>query len=142
MIDPNNNLNLTCGVVADPEMPTENIAKFRVAVDYAGSEKGSDNSTGYFDVTYYLNSDENKRNCEFVRSQITSGKLSKGSQIRLIGRLVQERWSTDDKKSSKVVIVAENITYASRGKPEGTTPAATSAESVAPSSFWWTKKSS
>lgn len=135
MIDPNNNLNLTCGVVADPEMPTENIAKFRVAVDYAGSEKGSDNSTGYFDVTYYLNSDENKRNCEFVRNQISSGKLSKGSQIRLIGRLVQERWSTDDKKASKVVIVAENITYASRSKPEGTAPAATSAESVAPSSF-------
>lgn len=138
MIDPNNNLNLTCGVVADPEMPTENIAKFRVAVDYAGSEKGSDNSTGYFDVTYYLNSEENKRNCEFVRNQITSGKLAKGSQIRLIGRLVQERWSTDDKKSSKVVIVAENITYASRGRAEGT-PSTNgtvgAAESVAPSSF-------
>jgi single-stranded DNA-binding protein len=138
MIDPNNNLNLTCGVVADPEMPTENIAKFRVAVDYAGSEKGSDNSTGYFDVTYYLNSEENKRNCEFVRNQISSGKLAKGSQIRLIGRLVQERWSTDDKKSSKVVIVAENITYASRGRAEGTaTTSGTvgAAESVAPSSF-------
>lgn len=138
MIDPNNNLNLTCGVVADPEMPTENIAKFRVAVDYAGSEKGSDNSTGYFDVTYYLNSEENKRNCEFVRNQITSGKLAKGSQIRLIGRLVQERWSTDDKKSSKVVIVAENITYASRGRTEGatgTTGTVGAAESVAPSSF-------
>lgn len=137
MIDPNNNLNLTCGLVADPEMPTENIAKFRVAVDYAGSEKGSDNSTGYFDVTYYLNSEENKRNCEFVRNQISAGKLGKGSQIRLIGRLVHERWSTDDKKSSKVVIVAENITYASRGKPETTSSpaAATTAESVAPSSF-------
>jgi single-stranded DNA-binding protein len=120
-------------------MVTDNIAKFRVAVDYAGSEKGSDNSTGYFDVTYYLNSEENKRNCEFVRNQISSGKLSKGSQIRLIGRLVQERWSTDDKKSSKVVIVAENITYASRGRSEGTTSgtqaATTSTESAAPSSF-------
>lgn len=139
MIDPNNNLNLTCGVVADPEMVTDNIAKFRVAVDYAGSEKNSDNSSGYFDVTYYLNSDENKRNCEFVRNQISSGKLSKGSQIRLIGRLVQERWSTDDKKSSKVVIVAENITYASRSRPEGaaagTQAATTSSESAAPSSF-------
>lgn len=140
MIDPNNNLNLTCGVVADPEMPTENIAKLRVAVDYAGSEKGSDNSTGYFDVTYYLNSDDNKRNCEFVRNQISSGKLAKGSQIRLIGRLVQERWSTDDKKSSKVVIVAENITYASRGRSENASSTSSSstvgaAESVAPSSF-------
>lgn len=139
MIDPNNNLNLTCGVVADPEMVTDNIAKLRVAVDYAGSEKGSDNTTGYFDVTYYLNSEENKRNCDFVRNQITSGKLSKGSQIRLIGRLVQERWSTDDKKSSKVVIVAENITYASRGRSEGSTSttqaATTPAENAAPSSF-------
>jgi len=137
MIDPNNNLNLTCGIVAEPEMPTENIVKFRVAVDYAGSEKGSDNSTGYFDVTYYLNSEENKRNCEFVRSQVTGGKMTKGSQIRLIGRLVHERWSTDDKKSSKVVIVAENITYASRGRTEGngTTAAVGAVESVAPSSF-------
>jgi single-stranded DNA-binding protein len=140
MIDPNNNLNLTCGVVAEPEMPTENIAKFRVAVDYAGSEKGSDNTTGYFDVTYYLNSDENKRNCEFVRNQISSGKMTKGSQIRLIGRLVQERWSVDGKNSSKVVIVAENITYASRGRSESTTTTGTAqnasvAESVAPSAF-------
>lgn len=138
MIDPNNNINLTCGVVADPEMVTENIAKLRVAVDYAGSEKNSDNSTGYFDVTYYLNSEENKRNCEFVKNQISSGKLTKGSQIRLIGRLVQERWSTDDKKSSKVVIVAENITYASRGKSDSTTPAASASNntgSIAPSAF-------
>ena len=54
MIDPKNIINITGGVVADPELVNDGkIANFTLAVDYAGSEKGSDNNTGYFDIVYW-----------------------------------------------------------------------------------------
>jgi len=55
MIDPRNTVILTAGIISDPELVANgNIAKFRIAVDYAGSEKGAGASSGYFDVVYYL----------------------------------------------------------------------------------------
>jgi hypothetical protein len=106
---------LTAGVIADPELVANgNIAKIRIAVDYAGSEKGSGMSSGYFDVTYYLKdgSDFANKNASFVAGQISNGKMKKGSQIQIVGRLVQERWQQDNQNRSKVVIAAESITYA------------------------------
>ena len=115
MIDPKNTINLTAGIIADPELVANgNIAKFRIAVDYAGSEKGSGISTGYFDVVYYLKdgSEFANKNATFVAGQINGGKMKKGSQIQLVGRLVQERWQQETQNRSKVVIAAESITYA------------------------------
>jgi single-stranded DNA-binding protein len=37
--------------------------------------------------------------------------MKKGSQIQLVGRLVQERWKQDDSNRSRVVVVAESISY-------------------------------
>lgn len=120
MIDPKNLVNLTCGIVADPEFVNDNILKMRVAVDYGGSEKGGSTS-GYFNVTYYLSGD-NPKNADFVRNQVKDGKMKKGSQITLTGRLCQERWTDDNGNREKVVIVAEGITYAGGGRPaEATT---------------------
>lgn len=115
MIDPKNTVILTAGVIADPELVANgNIAKIRIAVDYAGSEKGSGMSSGYFDVTYYLKdgSDFANKNAAFVAGQISNGKMKKGSQIQIVGRLVQERWQQDNQNRSKVVIAAESVTYA------------------------------
>lgn len=113
MIDPKNVITITGGVVSDPELIVEKIAKFRVAVDYAGSEKGSQNNSGYFDVVYYLKdgNEFTSKNANFIHTQITSKKLQKGSAIQIVGRLVQERWKQDDQNRSKVVIVAESISY-------------------------------
>lgn len=122
MIDPKNVITLTGGVVSDPELVMEKIAKFRVAVDYAGSEKGSQNNSGYFDIVYYLK-DGNEfasKNASFIHSQITAKNLKKGSGIQIVGRLVQERWKQDDQNRSKVVIVAESISYVSGGQKSGT----------------------
>lgn len=122
MIDPKNVITLTGGVVSDPELVMEKIAKFRVAVDYAGSEKGSQNNSGYFDVVYYLK-DGNEfasKNANFIHSQITAKNLKKGSGIQIVGRLVQERWKQDDQNRSKVVIVAESISYVTSGQKSGT----------------------
>lgn len=134
MLDPANIINITGGVVSDPEVINDKILKLRLAVNYAGSEKGSDNTSGYFDVVYYLkdgNSFVNK-NASFIHSQITADKIKKGSKIQLVGRLVQERWRQDDSNRSRVVVVAEHISYAasggsSNGSKTSDTPSAASA---------------
>ena len=118
MIDPRNNVTMSAGIVSDPELvANNNIAKFRIAVDYAGSEKGAGVTSGYFDVVYYLKdgSDFASKNAAFISKQVAEGKMKKGSQIQLLGRLVQERWQQEGQGRSKVVIVAEAVTYASSG---------------------------
>lgn len=114
MLDPKNMVTLTAGIVADPEIINDKIAKFRIAIDYAGSEKGSQSTSGYFDVTYYLkdNTGFTGKNASFVHGQISEGKMKKGSQISIIGRLVQERWQQDNSNRSKVVVIAEHVAYA------------------------------
>jgi single-stranded DNA-binding protein len=140
MLDPRNLLNLIGGVVSDPELINDKILKFRLAVDYAGSEKGSDNTSGYFDVVYYLkdNSGFAGKNASFIHGQVTSGKIKKGTKLHLIGRLVQERWRQDDQNRSRTVIVAEHASYvASSGNGAGgkTDSASGSGSSSVPDSF-------
>jgi single-stranded DNA-binding protein len=115
MIDPRNTVIITAGLIADPELVANgNIAKFRIAVDYAGSEKGAGSSSGYFDVVYYLKdgSDYASKNASFLAKQISESKMKKGSQLQIVGRVIQERWQQDGQNRSKVVIAAEAITYA------------------------------
>ena len=55
MIDPKNLINISGGIIADPELIADGkIMKARIGVDYAGSEKDSDNNSGYFDIVFYL----------------------------------------------------------------------------------------
>jgi single-stranded DNA-binding protein len=116
MIDPKNVVSLTCGIVVDPEVISEKIIKFRVAVDYSASDKNSDNNSGYFDIVYYVNDTPNSK---FVANQVSQGKMKKGSQIQILGRLVQERYkSQDDSPRSRVVVTAEAISYAGSAKPQ------------------------
>lgn len=139
MLDPKNVVSLTAGVVADPEMINDRIAKLRVAVDYAGSEKGSSAASGYFDIVYYLKDGDSfaSKNASFVHSQITGNKMKKGSQVQLVGRLVQERWQQDNQNRSRVVIVAESISYVgSASKPTSSDKQeATSTNSFVPDQF-------
>jgi len=140
MIDPRNLINITGGVVADPELINDKIAKFRLAVDYAGQEKGGDNNSGYFDIVYYLK-DANgfaSKNASFMHGQISDSKIKKGSKLTIVGRLVQERWKQEDQNRSKVVIVAEHISYAataSSSKSSSTNETATVGSSSVPDSF-------
>lgn len=136
MIDPKNTVSLTAGVIADPEFVANgNIAKMRIAVDYAGSEKGSGMSSGYFDVVYYLKdgNDFATKNAAFVSKQITENKMKKGAQIQILGRLVQERWQQDNQNRSKVVIVAEAITYAGSAYQKNSNSSSDTANSKAAS---------
>ena len=135
MLDPNNVVTISGGLVADPEVINDKILKLRLAVNFAGNEKDSGNTSGYFDVTYFLNSGD--KNAEFVQGQLNAGNLKKGSQVRLMGRLVQERWTTDGKNNARVVIVAEALTYngARSGSDSGESSAPAAPASVAPSNF-------
>jgi len=53
-----------------------------------------------------------------------SEKLIKGTRVRVIGRLKQERWETDGKMRSRVVIVADSASpveyFSKRGGQNGT----------------------
>lgn len=131
MIEGSNVVVLSGGITKDPEVVSGKVVKFSVAVDYAANDK-SGNSTGYFDVTYFL--DDNNRNSSFVKGQIQDGKMKKGSQVNLVGRLVQERWTSDDGNRSKVSVIAETISYTKGGmsKPasEGSSSSAGEAAAI------------
>lgn len=135
MLTGENLVTLSGGVVADPERPTDNIIKFRLGVDRSGRDSVEpDKDSGYFDITYFLNGGD-ERNSNFVKTQVENGNLSKGSSISVVGRLIQERWEQDGNKRQKVVIIAESISYVSRGKredsPATATAGATATASVA-----------
>lgn len=117
MLDPQNLVTISGGLIADPEMVANGkIMKVRLGVDYAGSDKDSDNTSGYFDVVYYLKDNNGfiNKNASFVNSQVEASKMKKGSTVSIIGRLVQERWKQDDQSRSRIVIVAEHMTYGQR----------------------------
>lgn len=139
MLDPRNLINLIGGVVSDPEVVNDKILKFRLAVDYAGSEKGSDNTSGYFDVVYYLKdgSGYTSKNASFIHGQVQNSKIKKGTKLHLVGRLVQERWRQDDANRSRIVIVAEHAAYAATGGTSSgkTGESASSSSSSVPDSF-------
>jgi single-stranded DNA-binding protein len=103
-------VTISGGVVADPERPSDKIVKFRLAVDYAGREKDSDDRSGYFDVVYYL--DDTNPNSKFVSGQLAAGNLKKGSGISVVGRLEHDRFKTKEgTKASRVQIIADAISY-------------------------------
>jgi hypothetical protein len=138
MIDPRNTIILSAGLIAEPELIANgNIAKLRIAVDYAGSEKGAGASSGYFDVVYYLKdgSEFSSKNAMFLSKQITESKMKKGSQIQIVGRLIQERWQQDGGNRSKVVIVAEAVTYAGSSFQKSGDSSASTTASKSESSF-------
>jgi len=117
MLDPQNLVTISGGLIAEPELVANGkIAKIRLAVDYAGSEKDSDNNSGYFDVTYYLKDNNGyvSKNASFVGAQIDASKMKKGTTVAIIGRLLQERWKQDDSSRNRIVIIAEHMTYGQR----------------------------
>ncbi len=128
MLEAKNVVIFQGGIVADPEMVGENIVRFRIGVDYSANDKVSNNTSGYFDITYFLNSGD--RNADWVRTQIKEGKMKKGSTIGIVGRAVHDRWvDKDQKNQQRVTFVAESITYGSANRrEEGTTTGGTEAK--------------
>lgn len=112
MSNPFNTVIIAGGLVDAPQVnDNETVANFRLAVDYAGQEQGSDNKSGYFNVKAFLNGDD--RDTTFIKNQIKAGNFKKGSKVAISARLQQERWTAkdSDQKRSQVVLIAESISY-------------------------------
>lgn len=109
----NTNLTLIQGnLVRDAELNDEHgLVTFSVAIDRAGSEKGSENTTGYFDVKMWVRESEYSAaaTVKRIKTSFAEGKLTKGARVSIAGRLVQERWEKDGSKNSKIIIVAEDM---------------------------------
>jgi single-stranded DNA-binding protein len=140
MLDPQNLIIINGGFVADPEIINGKIFKATLAVDYAASDKNSDNNTGYFDVVYYLKDNNGfvGKNANFVSNQLESSNFKKGTQVSVVGRLLQERWKQDEGNRSKIVIIAEHISYgkSSKSSSSSTDSSATSSQVASvPNSF-------
>jgi len=134
MLDPQNLVTISGGLVSDPEIINGKIFKTSIAVDYAGSDKNTENTSGYFDVVFYLKDPAGAsagKNASFVAAQVEAGKMKKGTSVAIVGRLVQERWKQDDKNRNRIVIVAEHLTYGQRASTPKT-PASTDATGTAP----------
>lgn len=110
--------SITGNLVADPEVISPKVIKFRIAVSRAGSNReDKEDNTGFFNITYFVN--DGSPNGKFVSNQISNGNMKKGSGIAVVGELRQERWSKDGKNASTVVVIADNIDYAtSAAKPQ------------------------
>lgn len=136
MLDPQNLVNIMGGLVADPEFVNDGrILKLSIGVDYSASDKNSDNTSGYFDVVYYLKDKDGfaSKNASFVHNQVEQSKMKKGTTVHIVGRLVQERWKQDDKNRSRVIVVAEHMSYGTRSS-SGSSKTSDSSDSSSPQS--------
>jgi len=117
MIDTRNHGYLCGGIVADPEKVADGkLIKIRLAVDYAGYDKDNvENKTGYFNLVGFLGSDDPAS--KFLISQTEAGNLKKGSQIAVVYRLKDSRWSQDDNRRSSTDLYIEAISYYGNKSP-------------------------
>lgn len=112
MLNKKNLVILEGGLTRDPEeFETPNVIHLSIGVDNAGSEKGVQYPSGYFDLKIWMNDSKHTPPAlsEYVRNALKEGTLKKGSRISVIGSLKHERWETAGKKSSKVIINVEAI---------------------------------
>lgn len=84
----------------DPELRTtssgKSVGSFSIAVDRIGQSEETD----FFDVTVWEKTAEN-----------VEAFLGKGSKVLVQGRLQLDRWEKDGEKSSKVTVVANDVTF-------------------------------
>src|SRR5688500_18348128 len=113
MLNTNNMTMIEGGLTRDPEyLEDKNLVKFSVAVDGAGREDSQSGVTAYFDVVVWTNSGKYSYEAlgEYTVAAIKDGTLAKGSRVKVLGRLSQDRFKTrENVNASRVYINAENI---------------------------------
>ena len=106
--------NLIGNLTADPEIfKTSNgrLARLRVAVSNAGRSHKSDSRTGFFNVTAFLNDDQ-----DFLARQIDDGNLKKGSGVHIVANLdFNEYEDKDGNNRSSVGFICHQFSYRSGG---------------------------
>lgn len=126
MINGNNLIQISGRLTADAEYVMDGkMLRFSIAVDRAGYEKGSDSNTGFFNCKIWMT--ENAWTAsgviEAIKSLVSDGRLAKGSPVRIVGSLNQDRYTdSNDNRRSEVNITVETIeSYARRDEGTSTT---------------------
>lgn len=144
MIKANNTVILSGGLTRDPEVQMDGkLLVLSLAVDGAGSEKDVKYASGYFDIKFWLTDSKMtaQATVEDVQKGLDEGTLKKGVRVQVVGSLRHERWTKEDKKDSRVVIMAESISFysgaasSSDGETHNTTPVSTPKKQFDASSF-------
>lgn len=103
-----NNVILLGRITRDVELRSTSGGKNVTEVSLAVDKPGQDAGANFFEVVAWEKTAE-------LLSQYTQ----KGSKILVQGRLDQQSWEKDGKKNSKVVVIANDITFLD-AKGEGT----------------------
>jgi single-stranded DNA-binding protein len=136
MLSKKNVVILDGGLTKDPEVfENTGVVHLSVGVDGAGSEKGVQNPSGYFDVKVWLNQSKYTAaaTAENIRAALADKSLAKGTRVGIVGRLTHERWTDKEgKKSARVIITAETIDIY-RAKGQSSAPAGSVAQAASAS---------
>lgn len=137
MINKRNIVTLEGGLIRDAVVGLDGkILEFSIGVDNAGSEKGVDKPSGFFDCKAWMTPSDYAPAAfaQQVKSLLDDGILVKGARVGVVGRLQHERWKNQEgKTSSRVVILVESLdcwrrTDAAGGASrQGSTPTAATA---------------
>ena len=107
-----NNLFLIGRLVADPVISTtttgQSVCKFTLAVNEKYGEKEHVN---FFDCVVWAKS-----------AEILMQYGNKGKRLAISGRLRQERWESDGKKNSRIVINVEHFQFLDKKESDTTSP--------------------
>ena len=86
------------------------ICKMSVAVNrFYKSEDGFEKEVSFFDVDAFNDV-----------AKLCGQKVKKGDEIRITGRLKQNRWTQDGINRSAVIVVAEHVEFKLKDKDAGT----------------------
>ena len=116
--DSRNTVTLVGGIVDDPETIAGKVVKMRLAVDYAGQDADNkENRSGYFTIKHFLG--QTSPNLKFVDDQVTTGKIKKGSQVVISGRLIHNRFSVEGNRRAEVEVHLESLNYVGSRPADG-----------------------
>ena len=108
-----NSLILEGNVCKEPEIKEingeKNLATFSIAVNryYKKADGDFEQEVSYFDIEAW--------GTNYVK--LISEKAEKGSGVRIVGRLKQNRWQDQNGKwQSRVFVVAEHVSFGQRSK--------------------------
>lgn len=104
-----NTVVLAGNVVSDPEARSTSTGKAIATIRLAINNPINDKDTVYIDVDAW------EKQAEFVTNYV-----KKGSAVAVTGRLKQDTWEKNGEKRSKILVVAERVSFiGSKRKEDG-----------------------
>jgi len=99
-------------MVRDAELVMDDRrVRFTIASNRSGYEKGSDNNAGFFNCEMWVTESDysSVASARNVKSLFDEGKLVKGTRVRLVGSLKQDRVKSDEGNREYVKIEVDEL---------------------------------